>query len=68
MLAKTLEAAPKGQTQRPAGRASLYLRQGTQIRTAVDRAAHLNAAIVQILRKSAKFPPELTHGLHEDQQ
>jgi hypothetical protein len=66
MAAKSKVEVPKGQTKRPAGRTSLYAQRGSPIRVAADRAARVNSAILEIMRKSAKFPPELAHGSHQD--
>jgi len=60
-----IEAPKKARTQCLTGQVS-YPERGTPVRMAVDRAASVNAVIVELLKKSAKFPPELAHGLHQD--
>jgi len=65
MTAKAKIEAPKGRTQRPTWRAPIYPERGIPFRVAIDR-ARINSIIVRILRKTAKFPPELAHGRHND--
>jgi len=66
MASKSKIKAPKKErTERLTGQVS-YPERGTPVRMAADRTARINAVIVEILKKTAKFPPELAHGLHQD--
>ena len=66
MAAELKIQAPRGRTQRLARRASLYEARDTPVRKAADRTARINAAIVEMLRASAKFSAELADCLHQD--
>ena len=52
--------APRGQAS--ARKAPLYLRRGTPLRMAADRAA-VNSAIVAMLRKACTISPDKAPGL-----
>jgi len=63
-----IEAPPRGRTQRHARRTSMYQERGSPIRVAVERTERINAAIVETLRKTAKYPATLAHCLTQDSE
>jgi hypothetical protein len=69
-MAAVLKEAPprgRGQTQRLARR-SMYRERGSPVRVAVERAEGINAAIIEVLRKTAKYPVEFAFCLTQDSQ
>ena len=59
--------AHKGQRQHSVMKASLYLRRGTNIRMAVNRAVSVELAIMKMLKKACRLSPKLS-GRHCDVQ
>jgi len=59
------EEAPRGRRQRTVWRA-IYPERDTRVRIAIDRAARIDSAIVEMLRAVAIYKPELAHGLTQD--
>jgi hypothetical protein len=59
MATKSRSKAQAGQN-RNSTRVSIYSRQGTQLRKAIDREAQTNAVIVEMLRKACRICPNLT--------
>jgi len=66
MSTRSTLKASGNQTQCSARKASLYLRRGSPLRMAADRAA-VNSAIVAMLRQACRISPELS-GRHSDAQ
>jgi len=66
MTAVLKQAPPRGRTQRLARRTAMYQERGSPVRMAVERTASINASIVEILKKTAKYPVEHAHGLLPD--
>jgi len=65
MEALKIEAPPRGRTQGLVRR-TVYQERGSPVRASVERTARISAAIVEILRKTVKYPPELEHCLNQD--
>jgi hypothetical protein len=64
-----IEVPPVGRTQRLARRTAVYQTRGSPVRMAVERRTErVNAEIIQILRKTAKYPVEFAFCLTQDSQ